>query len=115
MYICIYVLYSHIYTHIHKYIYAYIYTYIYIINKSNSTTLSRKVWKLKDQNQNFELKWKILSQAKPYQSGDSCCQLCLAEIFIILFQPEEATLNARSEIFNKCRHSNKFKLDKAKL
>ena len=82
------------------------------INPKNSTTLSRKIWKLKDKNINYEVKWKILQQAKPYQPGSRQCQLCLAEIYFILFKPEESTLNDRSELMGKCRHSNKFKLCK---
>ena len=78
----------------------------------SSTKLSKKIWKLKDQDKNYELKWEILRSAKPYSSGDTECRLCLAEILIILFQPEKASLNSRSEMFNKCRHKNKFKLSK---
>ena len=78
----------------------------------NSTSLSKKVWSLQDKNINFELKWKILQAAKPYHPGSRQCQLCLAEIYIILFQPQEATLNDKSEVMGKCRHSNKFKLSK---
>ena len=81
-------------------------------NSKTSTKLSKKVWKLKEQSQNYELKWEILKSAKPYHSGDKECRLCLTEILIILFQPEKATLNSRSEMFNKCRHKNKFKLSK---
>ena len=81
-------------------------------NPKNSTSLSRKIWKLKDRNLNFEIKWKIIQSAKPYQPGSRHCYLCLSEIYFIIFQPEEATLNDRSEVMNKCRHSNKFKLCK---
>ena len=81
-------------------------------NPKNSTTLSRKIWDLKDRNIDFELKWKILQNAKPYLPGDRQCQLCLAEIYHILFKPEETTLNSRNEVINKCRHKNRFKLSK---
>ena len=81
----------------------------------NSTTLSKKIWKLKEQRLPLEISWKILKKAKPYQSGDTHCQLCLTEIYMIMYKPEEASLNSRTEFFNKCRHSNKFKLDKSKL
>ena len=81
-------------------------------NPKNSTTLSRKIWNLKDRGVNYEVKWKILQKSKPYLAGMKECRLCLTEIFFILFHPEEATLNSRSEIMNKCRHSNKFKLSK---
>ena len=62
-------------------------------NPKNSTTLSRKIWNLQDKNINYELKWKILQNAKPYMPGSRQCQLCVAEIHFILFQPEEASLN----------------------
>ena len=81
-------------------------------NPKTTTKLSKKVWKLEDQNKNFELKWEILKNAKTYSSGDQECRLCLAEMLVILLQPEKASLNSRSEIFNKCRHQNKFKLSK---
>ena len=81
-------------------------------NPKNSTSLSRKIWDLEDNQHNFEIKWKILQNCKPYQPGSSECKLCLTEIYFILFQPENATLNSKSEIMGKCRHKNKFKLCK---
>ena len=73
-------------------------------NKKNSTKLSRKIWDLQDKNKIYEIKWKILQQSKPYYAGGKECRLCLEENGIILFQPEKASLNSRTEIFNKCRH-----------
>ena len=81
-------------------------------NPKNSTTLSRKIWNLEDNNANFEIKWKILQQCKPYKPGSAECRLCLSEIYTIIFQPQEASLNSKSEIMGKCRHTNKFKLCK---
>ena len=81
-------------------------------NPKNATSLSRKIWYLKDKNINYELKWKILQKAKPYKPGSRQCQLCVAEIYYILFQPEEASLNDKSEVMGKCRHQNKIKLCK---
>ena len=37
-----------------------------------------------------------------YQSN--ACKLCLREKFKIAFNPDEATLNLRTEIFGHCRH-----------
>ena len=82
-------------------------------NPKNSTSLSRKIWDLEDRNKNFEIKWKILQNCKPYKPGSGECRLCLTEVYIILFQPEKATLNSKSEIMGKCRHTNKFKLCKS--
>ena len=46
----------------------------------SSTKLSKKIWNLKDQDKNYELKWKILRSAKPYSSGTTECGLCLTEV-----------------------------------
>ena len=56
-------------------------------NPNNKTNLSVKIWELEDNNINFELKWEIVQNAKPYHSGHDDCQLCLSEIYIIIFQP----------------------------
>ena len=69
-------------------------------NPKNSTSLSRRIWSLKDRNVNLEIKWKVLQNAKPYQPGSRHCYLCLSEIYYIIFQTEEATLNHRSEVLN---------------
>ena len=45
-------------------------------NPKNSTKLSKLVWRLEDEGKNYELKWEILRQARPYNSGDSECRLC---------------------------------------
>ena len=81
-------------------------------DQKSNTKLSRKVWELKQQNQNYEIKWEILRKAEAYSSGNNECCLCLTEIYFILFQPEKATLNSRQEMYSKCRHKNKFKLSK---
>ena len=67
-------------------------------NPKNSTKLSKRIWKLQDEQQNYEIKWEILKNIKPYNAGKKECRLCLMEILIILFQPEKATLNSRTEI-----------------
>ena len=74
------------------------------------TTLSSHIWRLKEQNVNFELKWRILAKAKSYHPATKICHLCNAESYFILRKPETASLNSRTEIMNKCRHMNKFKL-----
>ena len=53
-------------------------------NPKNSTKLSKNIWQLQDKNMNYELKWEILKNARPYNSGDQECRLCLAEMLIIL-------------------------------
>ena len=76
------------------------------------TTLSRHIWALKDSNINYELKYKIISKAQPYNPKFKQCGLCLKETTIIITQPEISTLNKRNELTSKCMHRDKFLLGK---
>ena len=75
-----------------------------------STTLSSYIWSLKDEDIPYDLEWQIMTKASPYNPASKTCHLCNTEIFYILRRPDVASLNKRSEIMNKCRHQNKFKL-----
>ena len=77
-------------------------------NPKNKTKLSEKIWSLEDRDIDFQVKWEILQRSKPYHQGSGECQLCLAEIYHIIFHPEESDLNSRNEFMNKCRHKNKY-------
>ena len=81
----------------------------------HETTLSSFIWKLKEQNLDFEVKWKLICRAKPYSPITDICNLCTKEKFYILFCPEEATLNSRNEIYSHCRHKQAMLLDKTWL
>ena len=76
------------------------------------TTLSQYVWKLKSQDTDFDLAWKIVGRAKPFSPVTGVCALCTLEKFIILTQPSHATLNKKEEIYNSCRHKTSLLLDK---
>ena len=80
----------------------------------NSTTLSKKVLELQRNHILFDITWKILQVASPYRVCSRQYSLCSLEIYYILYQPSEASLNSRQEIANKCRHQNKFKLSNIK-
>ena len=56
----------------------------------------------------YEITWKILARAPGYNPITGICRLCLKESFLILFHPETASLNKRTEIFQSCKHK-KFK------
>ena len=73
-------------------------------NSKTSTTLSSHIWSLRDQNKNFDLGWEVIDRASTFNPISKKCQLCLKEKYYILFQPEGATLNRRSELFSTCRH-----------
>ena len=73
-------------------------------NYENPTTLSTHVWDLKNKNKDFDIKWSVIDRAKDYNPATKKCRLCLKEKFYIIFQPDGATLNLRSELFSSCRH-----------
>ena len=68
------------------------------------------IWELKNENKTFSIKWKILSQARPYSNVTKKCNLCMLEKFYIICKPKLASLNKRSELISKCRHMAKYLL-----
>ena len=46
----------------------------------------------------YETKWSILAKAKIFDPVAKIFRLCLKKVFFILFKPETASLNARSEV-----------------
>ena len=74
-------------------------------HKRSSTTLSEHVWKLKNKNINFNIKWEVVKKVKP---SDKVCKLCFQEKLSIL--RSATSLNKRSEIFGHCIHRKKFLL-----
>ena len=72
--------------------------------KQNSTTLSSYIWELKDKNLDYNIKWTAVDRAPRFNPITKKCRLCLKEKYYIIFQPEGAELNERSELFSTCRH-----------
>ena len=68
------------------------------------THLSTYIWALKDRGEAYSVKWDITDRAHPFNPTSKKCRLCLKEKWNIMFKPEAATLNVRSEIFSTCRH-----------
>ena len=79
---------------------------------SNGTTLSAYIWKLKKENKQFEITWKILNHAKPFSPINRKCALCTSEKSTIIFKPDFATLNTRNELGSHYKHKNSRLLDK---
>lgn len=80
------------------------------INKRCDTELSKHVWKLKEKNINFNIKWRILKHASAYSNETKRCQLCNWEKYFIIFHPNMASLNKRNELLSTCRHASRFLL-----
>ena len=72
--------------------------------KSTQTSLSKYVWELKDQQVEHSIRWQIVKRLSPF------CDLCLSEKFFILSADPLNCINRNSELLQKCRHRNKFKL-----
>ena len=69
------------------------------------TTLSKHIHKLKSRRIEQAISWKLIDRGKTYSPVTGVCQLCTKEAYYyIIYYPELATLNARSEIFSSCRH-----------
>ena len=76
------------------------------------TTLSRHIWRLRDMNVKYSIKWEIKEKAPIYKPGAKECKLCNAEKYHILMEDYKQSLNCRSELLSKCRHKSKWKLVK---
>ena len=81
-------------------------------HKRTTTTLSDHIWKLKKKNTDFNIKWEIIKNVKPYAPGDKICKLCLQEKLSILIS--KPSLNKRTEIFGHCVHRKQFLLNNIK-
>tara|TARA_Y100000296_G_C5085730_1_gene212295 strand:+ start:125 stop:658 length:534 start_codon:yes stop_codon:yes gene_type:complete len=75
-----------------------------------SSELSKYIWGLKQTNQQYQLKWKIIDKSYPYINGSKRCNLCTTEKLHIINANDKSTINKRSELISKCRHENKFYL-----
>ena len=78
----------------------------------NGTCLSRYVHTLKRMNTPYTINWDIVKRAAAYNPITNICRLCVQEKHHILFHPEDASLNQRSEFFTTCRHKEKHLLVK---
>ena len=83
------------------------------VTKRDATTLSQHIWRLKENNTPYAIKWCVLAKCAPYACGAKLCNLCITEKYEILKSDPRKTLNKRTEIVGKCRHRAKFKLKKS--
>ena len=74
-------------------------------NADGQTTLSKYVWRKRDEGLNPKVAWKFLEKNVPdFNPVTEICKLCTREKFQILLNPAVATLNYKTEIFSSCRH-----------
>ena len=82
-------------------------------NPENATGLSKYIWGLKDQKISYEISWKIVSRAKPFNHVTNVCNLCTREKYFIIFKPEMASVNKQTEIAGPCLHKHSKLLAKS--
>ena len=73
-------------------------------SNANQTALSTYIHDLKNKQIEYNLKWDLVSNTKPFKPVTGICALCTRDKFVIAFNPTWATLNLRSETFSLCRH-----------
>ena len=86
------------------------YNKVYIYSKE--TTLSQKIWELREEGIECDIKWKLIERDQPYTPITGLCALCTLEKYYIIFKPEQATINKTNEVNNHCFHKIPVLLDK---
>ena len=79
-------------------------------HSKESTSLSSYVWDVRNKGENPTIKWEVIKQCLPYSCGTRRCDTCLSEKLCILKSDRAVCINKNTELMQKCRHSNKFKL-----
>ena len=83
-------------------------------NHKSGTRLSRHCGQLAADNIPYNIAWRILKETKTaFNPTTGFCVLCSMEKYLIMFKPEDATLNLRSEFFSHCRHKERHLLSKS--
>ena len=75
-----------------------------------ATCLAKHIWKLKDKNVGYSLKFKQLAKAPAFNPVTNTCRLCLTEKYFLMFKEDGANINHRSEFYSACRHKTKLLL-----
>ena len=81
-----------------------IHTHSFKDREDNQTALSKHIWELKDNNLNYQVTYKLIDRAATYSPVTDKCGLCIKEKYYIMFYPNLANLNDKSESYSHCRH-----------
>ena len=82
-------------------------------HKSSATSLSEHIWKLKENNTDHTVTWKILKRAQPYTPITGKCKVCTSEKAYVA--DTHPSLNKRRELFSTCPHRRKHLLSNLKI
>ena len=70
----------------------------------SQTSLSKHIHNLEAKNITYKITWRKIGKGRPYTPSSKMCPLCDCEKFNILFHPEIADLNRKSEFYSHCMH-----------
>ena len=70
----------------------------------SDTTLSQFIWELKGENVGYDVYWKPIDRATPFNPVTGICNLCTLEKYYLIFKPETYTINKSDEINSYCLH-----------
>ena len=79
-------------------------------HKRTSTTLCDHLWKLKNKNIHFNMKWKVVKKVNPFARSDKVCRICLQEKLSNL-RSAPSLNKKKNEIFGHCMHTKRFLLN----
>ena len=82
--------------------------------RDNETELSKYICQLKDESENYNIRWKIFMSTSLYKCGTRRCDLCLTEKYVIARADQEHLRNKRTAIISKCHHRNKYLIKNVK-
>ena len=72
--------------------------------KNNGTELSKYIWKLKNNNKEFEINWEILHRIGEVNNIRKICSTCNLEKMEIAIANNKLILNKRNELISSCPH-----------
>ena len=82
-------------------------------HRSSATSLSEHILKLKENNTDHTVTWKILEKAQPYTPTTGKCNFCTTEKAYIAYT--HPSLNKQRELFSTCPHRRKHLLSNLKM
>ena len=70
----------------------------------HETCLSKYIWNKKENEENFNIKWKFIDRGTLFNPVTMRCNLCLKEKYHLIFRTDSFKINTRNEFGATCRH-----------
>ena len=70
----------------------------------HETCLSTFIWNLKENDQTFNVSWKIIDKGTLFNPSKMRCNLCLKEQYNLIFRTDLCSINTKNEFGSTCRH-----------